>query len=429
MFQVGKSRVNEETSPVIGFDPIRAQGDLRHAPKWIDFKGEPVQAPAVPPMSAETASGGGGVPDMGWLSFRDPEHFVAAQLHKHYSDWDAILPASGEGDMVRAWIAKGVEVTDFLRPFNGKFKGTSYSAPDPLPCHQPNAAVCNKYKQFVSETLEEWVSCGAVKVLGRVGEVDPPLVTMPLTVEPSKPRLCHDERYLNLWVKDLPFTLDTLKDAPRLVGKRTYMSSIDHKSGYQHVRLTKDSEKYFGICWEGFYLVYTTLPFGFKASCYVYNTMSTMVASFGRGLGVPNLVYIDDNMNTEHNTKGEEPEEETIGAHTAGYARAVRAVYIMCELWCRLGYTLSLSKSVLIPTQILRFLGLLIDSVEGAFFLPEDKKVAFAQLREHILSQRMVGVKTMQRLQGKCISFTLAVPAARLYISEMSNAIARAVKK
>lgn len=32
----------------------------------------------------------------------------------------------------------------------------------------------------------------------------------------------------------------------------------------------------------------------------------------------------------------------------------------------------------------------------------------------------------LQRLQGKCISFTLAVPAARLYITEMSAAVAKA---
>ena len=49
------------------------------------------------------------------------------------------------------------------------------------------------------------IKCGAIKLLGRVGECQPPRVVMPLTVEPSKPRLCHDERYINLWIKDLPF--------------------------------------------------------------------------------------------------------------------------------------------------------------------------------------------------------------------------------
>jgi hypothetical protein len=40
------------------------------------------------------------------------------------------------------------------------------------------------------------------------------LLDLPITIEPSKPRMCHDERYLHLWIKDLPFSLDTLKDVP-----------------------------------------------------------------------------------------------------------------------------------------------------------------------------------------------------------------------
>ena len=52
--------------------------------------------------------------------------------------------------------------------------------------------------------------------------------------------------------------------------------------------------------------------------------------------------------------------------------------------------------------------------------------MAFDRLRDHILQQGKVSVKTLQRLQRKCISFTLAVPGARLYILEMCQAIAKA---
>ena len=53
--------------------------------------------------------------------------------------------------------------------------------------------------------LLEYLMCG----------VGPHLV-LPLTVEPSKLRLCHDERYLNLWIRDLPIQLDHLPDLPDL---------------------------------------------------------------------------------------------------------------------------------------------------------------------------------------------------------------------
>ena len=58
---------------------------------------------------------------------------------------------------------------------------------------------------------------GCYQILGKIGECSPPHLVLPLTVEPSKLRLCHDERFLNLWIRDLPFKLDHLKDLPRYV--------------------------------------------------------------------------------------------------------------------------------------------------------------------------------------------------------------------
>ena len=86
-----------------------------------------------------------------------------------------------------------------------------------MPLEQPNGPICERYMDFVASMWQEWILCGAVQVLGRLQEVPPPLVVMPSTVESSKPHVCHDERYLNLWKWAFPFTLDILKDVPRKV--------------------------------------------------------------------------------------------------------------------------------------------------------------------------------------------------------------------
>lgn len=418
-----KGRDSEEQSQA--FDPVRAQGRKRYAPRWIDAEGRVSQAPAEGRPSAESVSKGESLPDIDHMAFRDPHHFVAGGVNKQFDEWDSILPHTEEGNMVRGWVKYGVDVESFFVPFDGKFAGRTFKGGVPQPCKLPNAHNCREFLGFVSRTLEEWVVAGAIRLLGKVGEVEPPRVVMPLTVEQTKPRLCLDSRLVNLWVKDSPFRLEGLKEVPRLVSKGAFLTSVDHKSGYQNIGLTENSQTYFGIEWEGYYLVYTTLPFGFKASCYIYHLMSSMVASYGRDLGVPNVVYIDDSFNTEL-VKGA-PNVGVQGVE-GGYVAAARAVYIMCELWTRLGYTLSLHKSVLVPTRVLRFLGFLTDSVRGAFILPEDKKASFARLRESILVCKVVGVRTMQRLQGKCISFMLAVPGARIFISEMTSAIAKAAR-
>lgn len=58
---------------------------------------------------------------------------------------------------------------------------------------------------------------------------------MPLIVEPSKPILCHDERFINLKIKDLLFMLETSKDIHRKVQTNSFMATCDTKSGYDHV--------------------------------------------------------------------------------------------------------------------------------------------------------------------------------------------------
>lgn len=44
------------------------------------------------------------------------------------------------------------------------------------------------------------------------------------------------------------------------------MSCLDDKSGYDHILLHENNRNYFGIQFGGFYLVFNTIPFGFKTS-------------------------------------------------------------------------------------------------------------------------------------------------------------------
>ena len=141
-----------------------------------------------------------------------------------------------------------------------------------------------------------WIACGrgAISLRGKVGESEPPYLVLPLTVEPTKPRLCHDARFLNLWMVDMPFSLDSLTHLPRYVGRDTYQTVLDDKSGYDHFLLTEDSREFFGIQWGGWNFVYNTLPFGWKISPYVYHSTGLLASNFFRSIGIPCSLYIDD---------------------------------------------------------------------------------------------------------------------------------------
>lgn len=164
----------------------------------------------------------------------------------------------------------------------------------------------------------------------------------------------------------------------------------------------------------------TTLPFGWKASPFVYQSIGICVTSYLRGLGVMNTLYIDDRFAV---SKGS---SELGGGDNVDEGR--RLAYIMQELLTRLGYTLSLKKCSLVPSTCKKFLGFLVDSVRQAFVLPEDKKMKFIELREFILSLDQVDLKTLQRFSGKCISMTLAIPGCKLFCREVNAAISYCIK-
>lgn len=388
------------------FNPRAAEARAQQRKvRWINHRGGP-------PSNTSTSP-----PTLDSLRFRDPDSFVAGELHRHRTEWEDICKQQGDaGRQVMQWIDASVDLWSFVRPYKGSFAGVDYDHPTPPPRVFQNSNSGKDFSQFIADTLEERIQNGSVTLLGRTDQVDPPTVVSPLTVEPTKPRLCVNLMYLNCFMQDTPFKLDTLTDVPKLVNKGAYLTSLDDKSSYDHLMLTQASRTLTGFSFQGWYMTLNTIPFGWKNSAFVYQMTNVMAMSTLRRSSILALVYIDDRLMEEYR------------AHqsSSGKERSQQALITSCELLTRLGFFLSLKKSVLIPTQTITFLGLLTDTVTGSFRVPQAKKDKLATLRKAILSSTDVTLQTLQRFQGKCVSLMLAVPAAKLYIREMSAALATA---
>ena len=208
---------------------------------WVDWLGNPVGVSTgvtvldLPDGEIDQIFRGEKLGDPAILRFRDPGCFRAGEIHKYSDQWKQIVGDSPSPQQAQA------------QPFSGNFKGKQYSSERPPSEHFKNNLSCKPLADFVRRTLIDRLQTGAISLVGRVGEVNPPHLVLPLTVEPSKPRLCHDARFLNLWMKDMPFQLDTLLNLPRYVGRDTYQTILDDKSGYDHLLLMKESRTFFGI--------------------------------------------------------------------------------------------------------------------------------------------------------------------------------------
>ena len=157
--------------------------------------------------------------------------------------------------------------------------------------------------------------------------------------------------------------------------------------------------------------------------------LPTFTTHYFRSLRIPCLLYIDDRHTGEIQ----------LSPSAAGYpsllsdldkslARANSAIFLVCFTLINLGYFLGIKKSILIPRQIVPFLGFLADSVRQSFLLIEEKKQKFLSPLRPVLDSYATDVKTLQRLSGKCISFSLAIPGTRLFLNEVYNVIGKGLR-
>ena len=91
-----------------------------------------------------------------------------------------------------------------------------------------------------------------------------------------------------------PFHLDNLSMIPRYVTSGSFQTVCDDKSECHHILLSPDSRTFFGFQWGGFYYVSNAIPFGWKASAYIYHSTGLLATDYFRSVGIPCLLYIDD---------------------------------------------------------------------------------------------------------------------------------------
>ena len=127
---------------------------------------------------------------------------------------------------------------------------------------------------------------------------------------------------------------------------------MDDKRGYDHIDLSEESRKYFGLQWQGWYFVYNTIPFGWKGSAYVYHSIGMAATSYIRSLGVPCSQYIDD-RHIWQLCPSPKYRSSVVDWSDLEFVNAV--IFIAAFVLISLGYHIGLSKSTLIPAQAVRY--------------------------------------------------------------------------
>jgi hypothetical protein len=238
-------------------------------------------------------------------------------------------------------------------------------------------------------------------------------------------RLVVDLRPFNAHNREYPTEFDHIYSLAQSLEPKDRLASFDLKDGYFHMYIHPDYQKYFGFRVNGVNYVHVALPFGWNGSPAWFMRLSRQVGawmacpptfsvggtSFGFKQSIRHRVLLDDFLMMFR--AGDDAE----GAVT--YTQALLSF---------LGLEANEKKSHWEVTQVIEHLGLIVDTLQGRFVIPEGKVQAIRACAKSVLSEvakgaRWVPTRLAARMAGLSVCVSLAFTGARLYAQGLYDSL------
>lgn len=354
------------------------------------------------------------------------DDFVAGNFAHNRAAWEEMLreQPTRAGRRVLSWLIRGFRPT-FGDPAHAKpdkkkivneMLRKAYPGREPaefLTGDRPHRVAFKKHRSFYrhwsfsSAELLKLLLWEAIEIAepedGTVVTVENPLG---VADQDGKQRLFLNGRYVNIFLKELPFQYQRLRDVLLFLEKESFMSTLDLKSGYYHVFLHPSFRQYMGFRVGNLVFRYTVPAFGLSQACFLFTKLMNEPAKALRFRGVPVSDYIDDGFS---------------GART--FARCLFQVVGAVLLLGALGAFLGMPKCHVLPEQIRQWFGFLVNSVDETFELSPSR---LAKLKRQLMEVRQashVTARALASLAGRIVSASPAVLPASLYSRPLFEAI------
>lgn len=181
---------------------------------------------------------------------------------------------------------------------------------------------------------------------------------------------------------------------------------------FHYIGLMPQSWPQFGINCRGVDYIWTTLPFSWNQSPYIYSTLSEAKAQYRPRQGIPALSYDDDSwIGTLISAKQSSPQIQ--------WVETARALMTGVELTFLCSYYLSSTECDLVPTETLSYLDIIRDNRQAVFRVPQDKLEKLQASIDMILPDKAVSVTTFRKIAGKCMSLKVAIQPSALLMHFM----------
>ena len=218
--------------------------------------------------------------------------------------------------------------------------------------------------------------CGAVRII----------------TDCSKP----DFLSVNDFIEKKHIKMATVWSAAEMVRPGGWMWGVDLEDGYFHITLSPHSWKHLGIKHGKTYLAFLKLCFGLRNAPEVFHRFSGSIVRWAKSLGITQLVYFLDDFWGYASTK----------------EKAERQQNLFLQLLRALGVRVKASKLVT-PTQLIIFLGIVIDTVRMILSLDKDKVAKVHKVIDRFCEAETPSVSDARSLAGLLNHVTVVIPALK----------------
>ncbi len=264
-----------------------------------------------------------------------------------------------------------------------------FNFPPPLFCKNNASALA--HREFVEREIFELYLKNCIR------EVESSFICNPLSVSiqaNGKKRLILDLRKVNDFLLRKKVKFEDLQTAKKFFSQNGWMFSFDMKSGYHHVPIALEHQKYLGFSWDfgqgSRFFVFCVLPFGLSVAPWLFSKLMRPLVKHWRGLGIPLVLYLDDAL-------GVAPSLEL-----ANWA----SDKVQKDL-VKAGILANNEKSVWVPTQKLNWLGFTIDLVEFKIEIPLNKREKAFLLARELNQVQISTARKLAQFAGYIMSFCL----------------------
>ena len=210
-------------------------------------------------------------------------------------------------------------------------------------------------------------------------------------------RIILNLKELNKCIAFSHFKMDTIRDVLNLIFPSCFFMTVDFKHAYYSVYVTPNQRKWLRFIWNNEHYQFTSLPQGLTSAPRLFTKLLKPVFTHLRKLGMLVSCYIDDCIFI-----------------AASQEDLLQNVTYALRLFDSLGLTVNMSKSVLVPVQVIHFLGVILDSVTMTITLPAEKVAKIKTLGATLLRRDVSSIQDLASFIGQVVFAGIAVPQAPL---------------